>query len=210
MPKQTFKNLTSEKKSKIYDASINEFSRTRYENANISNIIKESGIARGSFYQYFEDKLDLYLYIFDEIAKRKMTYFGDFMSKMNDMRFFDLWEELYITGAKFGLENPKLVDITKLLLSSRDNIYDKLMKNNLQMARDMYCKMIDIDKQKGLIRRDVDSTTLANMVIETTMNVAVDHLVNENFDTAIETMIDEIRKRIDIFRKGIETGECNV
>lgn len=208
MPKSTFENLSTEKKQRIYEAAIDEFARTRYEHANISNIIKNAGIPRGSFYQYFEDKLDLYLYIFDEIAKKKIEYMGDLLQKMGQMKFFDLWEELYMRGAKFGIENPKLVEITQLLLSSRDHVYDKLMKNNLKIARDMYVQMIDIDKEKGFIRKDIDSNTLASIVIETTMNVAFDNLVEFVEDSnTFDLMIEEIVKRINIFRKGIEIGE---
>lgn len=208
MPKQTFHNLEQEKKDRIYEASINEFARTRYDSCKLSNIIKEAGIPRGSFYQYFEDKFDLYIYVFDQIAIKKMTYLGDIIAKMHEMNFFDLWEELYSNGAKFGLENPKLIDITKLLLSSKDDIYDKLMGKNLKLAEDYYVSMIEINKKNGLIRPSVDSVTLAKMVIETTTNVAVDNLVkDQDLKETLKDMQDQIKKRIDIFRKGIETGE---
>ena len=208
MPKQTFYNLDESKKVKIYEASLNEFARTNYESAKVSNIIKEAGIPRGSFYQYFEDKLDLYHYIFDEIAKRKIEYMGDIQSRMHTMNFFDLWEELYVRGARFGIENPRLLDITKHLLSSKDQIYDKLMGNNIKLAVDYYIQMIEANKESGLIRESVDSKTLANLLIESTLNVAVDNLVvSGDFEKNLDNMIIEIKKRIDIFRKGIETGE---
>ncbi len=211
MPKKTFENLETGKKNRIYEAALNEFSRTRFESSKVSNIIKEAGIPRGSFYQYFEDKFDLYLYIFDEIGKRKMAYIGDIQSKIQEMSLFDLWEELYITGAKFAMENPRLVDITKFLLSSKDQVYNKLMGNNLKLAVDYYVQMIEVNKKNGLIRESVDSVTLATMMIETTTNVAVDNLTTgDDFGTDFEKMIQEIKKRIDIFRKGVETGEEHV
>jgi len=53
MPKETFFNLKLDKREKIETALVNEFSRTTFEKASISNIIEEAQIPRGSFYQYF-------------------------------------------------------------------------------------------------------------------------------------------------------------
>ena len=40
-----------------------------YEKASINQIIKEADISRGSFYQYFEDKDDLYFFLIDTVIK---------------------------------------------------------------------------------------------------------------------------------------------
>lgn len=73
MPKETFYNLEEQKKKTIIDAAKIEFTDNELHKARVSNIIKEAGIPRGSFYQYFEDIDDLYYYIiddsFDEIFK---------------------------------------------------------------------------------------------------------------------------------------------
>ena len=208
MPTKTFINLDQNKRDRIYHAAINEFARVRYDGVKLSNIIKEAKIPRGSFYQYFEDKYDLYVYIFDEIAKKKIEYMGDLMGKINEMNFFDLFEQLYIRGARFGIDNPKLVDITRHLLASRDHIYDKLMANNINLAKQYYIGMIESSKEQGSIKEDVDTETLAELVLEMTMNVAVDNLVHaENKEEQFDKMIEIIKKRIFIFRKGIEIGE---
>lgn len=62
MPKQTFFNLSDEKRMRLLDAAYKEFSRVSLEEASINAIIHESDISRGSYYQYFEDKEDLYFY----------------------------------------------------------------------------------------------------------------------------------------------------
>ncbi len=209
MPTNTFINLSIDKQKRIYEAAVNEFARVRYDGVKLSNIIKEAKIPRGSFYQYFEDKYDLYTYVFDEIAKQKIEFMGDLMARMNDMNFFDLFEELYIRGAKFGVTYPKYVEIMRHLLASRDQVYQKLMSNNLDLAKSYYMNMIDSSKQNGHIRDDVDSEILAELVLEMTMNVAFDNLVYSdiNEEEQFEKMIEIIKKRIYIFRKGIEIGE---
>lgn len=59
MPKETFLKLPQEKKEKIIKAAKDEFKRAPLEQASIKNIVENAGIARGSFYQYFESKEDL-------------------------------------------------------------------------------------------------------------------------------------------------------
>ena len=62
MPKDTFLNLSEDKKNKIINAAKKEFARVPIEEASIKNIVEEAEIARGSFYQYFESKETIYSY----------------------------------------------------------------------------------------------------------------------------------------------------
>ena len=59
MIKSTFYNLPEEKRQRITDAIFNEFAGSSGERVSINNIIKNANISRGSFYQYFDDKVDL-------------------------------------------------------------------------------------------------------------------------------------------------------
>ena len=69
MPKDTFLNLSEDKKNKIINAAKKEFARVPIEEASIKNIVEEAELARGSFYQYFESKEDLLKYILNSKAK---------------------------------------------------------------------------------------------------------------------------------------------
>ena len=62
MPSNTFFRLEKEKQDKILEASKKEFSKFPLEEASIANIVKEAGIPRGSFYQYFTGKEDVFFY----------------------------------------------------------------------------------------------------------------------------------------------------
>ena len=67
MPTETFLHLPEEKRKRITDAAIQEFSRVPLEEASIANIVKNAEIPRGSFYQYFENKEDVYFYCFQTV-----------------------------------------------------------------------------------------------------------------------------------------------
>ncbi len=58
MPTDTFFNINEDKRERIIEAGIAEFSRNSFGDASISNIIEMAEIPRGSFYQYFDDLKD--------------------------------------------------------------------------------------------------------------------------------------------------------
>lgn len=70
MPKATFYRLELTKKRQLFRALKKEFEYKSFADASINEIIKTAGIARGSFYQYFEDKLDCYLYFVEKLQKK--------------------------------------------------------------------------------------------------------------------------------------------
>ncbi len=63
MPSDTWWNLELPKRQFIIDACLTEFAAHNMDSASLSTIVKELGIAKGSIYQYFTDKEELYLYI---------------------------------------------------------------------------------------------------------------------------------------------------
>lgn len=73
-----------------------EFSRAVFAKASISNIIELAGVPRGSFYQYFEDKQDIFFYLLETDGQRFADSFkeiieahqGDFFAAVTE--FFDV------------------------------------------------------------------------------------------------------------------------
>ena len=81
MPKETFYRLPDEKRERIMAAAEREFLENSFKAASINRIIKEAAIPRGSFYQYFEDKKDIFLYI---VSTHKNEAFGFVESFIKD------------------------------------------------------------------------------------------------------------------------------
>lgn len=69
MSKQTFYNLSDEKRNSIEMVLKDEFSKKPFKDCNVKNIVERLSIARGSFYQYFDDLMDCYFYILDEYTQ---------------------------------------------------------------------------------------------------------------------------------------------
>lgn len=67
---QTFYNLPKEKKMRIFTSAVREFSNYPYAKTSINRVIQEANIPKGSFYQYFDHKDDLYIYCITKIYQQ--------------------------------------------------------------------------------------------------------------------------------------------
>jgi len=81
LPKSTFFNLPEHKKDHLLHAAKEEFSRVPLNEASIANIVKTAEIPRGSFYQYFEDKEDVFYYLLMKHAEEKRKEFAVIMNQ---------------------------------------------------------------------------------------------------------------------------------
>ena len=76
MPTGTFFRLPEEKRGRLMEVAWEEFSNTPYAKVSINRIIQAAQIPRGSFYQYFADKEELFLYMVESLQnslKEKLT-----------------------------------------------------------------------------------------------------------------------------------------
>ena len=64
-----FDRLNPEKKERIINAALKEFAQNGYEKASTNEIIKEAEIAKGSLFNYFNSKKELYLFLLDYVTK---------------------------------------------------------------------------------------------------------------------------------------------
>ena len=83
MPTKTFLRLPEEKRERFIDAAWSEFARTGFAETSIANIVKGAGIARGSFYQYFTDKDDLFDYLQEILLKYLISQYCHILKSCN-------------------------------------------------------------------------------------------------------------------------------
>ena len=110
MPKETFFNLPEDKRQQIIELSLAEFAENDYDTASISRIVAQAGIAKGSFYQYFENKEDLYTYLLTLGNEAKAEFLGS-NPPNPQMGIFAYIRWLSEAGIKFELARPQLSQI---------------------------------------------------------------------------------------------------
>jgi len=207
VPKDTFFNLAEDKRSLICDVALDEFAEYPFDQASINRIVAKSGIAKGSFYQYFEDKKDLFLYLFKLIAEEKINYLSPTLLNPDEHDIYTLIRDLFISGIQFASEHPRYTAISSRLLADKESlIYRELKAASLPLSFAFFEPLIAKAIDKGEIRADIDIDKI-NYVI-TTMNVnIVEYNVNLDSQTTMESMVDSVDTFMEILKNGI--GEKN-
>lgn len=75
MCRETFQRLPEEKKRRFLNAAWEEFGRVPFSEASINKIVLGARIPRGSFYQYFADKHELFFYL---LGSMMQSYLQDY------------------------------------------------------------------------------------------------------------------------------------
>jgi AcrR family transcriptional regulator len=68
MPKATWRNLASERRERVLHAAMAEFGAHGYSGGSLNTIAREAGVAKGSLFQYFEDKFDFFAHVAEETS----------------------------------------------------------------------------------------------------------------------------------------------
>ena len=106
MASERFLNLPEEKKQRIIAAARDELSRVPYDALSINRIIKEAGIPRGSFYDYFADKDDLIEYLMGDYC-RMMERMLDEMFRMGSLDVFAAARRAVACTVAFSMEEGR-------------------------------------------------------------------------------------------------------
>ncbi len=163
MPKQTFFNLPQEKRDQILALAIEEFAENDYKNASISRIVNRAGIAKGSFYQYFADKKDLYLYLIDVATQEKTAMLAKNQPLDVDMDVFSYIRWLLQAGLKFEFSNPKLAQIGYRAIYGDAPLPTDTREVIEEGSMTYFRQMVQQGVEQGAINPDIDTDVAAFM-----------------------------------------------
>lgn len=167
MPLPTFFNLPPEKRQKILDCAIDEFAQHEYSSASISKIATRAGIAKGSLYQYFTDKSDLYHYLLELITQKKAELMAEFAPPEPGLTIFETLRRLFEGMGTFQLLYPDLARIGFRSLYGKSPLPEDIVSQASQSTQQYFCGLIEAGKQRGEIRPEIDSDTAAFMLMTT-------------------------------------------
>ena len=200
MIKKTFYNLPYEKRKRITDAVIKEFMERPNEKVSINRIIKTAEISRGSFYQYFDDKVDLIEIItktmFEESSNKakeilklscgdlfvmyiKMfDYFGDYSSQKQTMKIM-----------------RNIVDSFK----ANDDLVSEYLKNRFNMALTNNEIYTMVDRQNLKFQDNESVKCLIEILTQVLKNAIFDVFVA---GSDREEVRERLIKKIAIIKQG--------
>ena len=172
------------------------------ENVSIKNIVEEADIARGSFYQYFESKEDLLIYILKENSEELNNKLRNKVKETNG-NIFELYIFLYDSMIEEFTDNSDQELFRQIFInlkSSDENVFDLVKKTKPQDIIEYYEQ---IDKTKLNIRSHEDLVVICDM-----LNAITRRAVIKNFkDKSKEDCRKMFLKEIEYLKYGIEKKE---
>jgi TetR/AcrR family transcriptional regulator len=160
LPKETFFNLPDEKREHITKVAIEEFAAHEYGDVSISRFVARAGIAKGSFYQYFEDKEDLHEYLLNLIVQKKWEMFSLEHPDPQHTGIFHYLHWMAQAGVQFELAYPELVRIGYRAMS-RNSYPQKFQKRAQEDAHLFYRRLVAKGKEQGDISPEIDEDLAA-------------------------------------------------
>ena len=197
MPKKTFLNLPDDKRNLVISAAVREFSKNNYNTASINQICKNSNIPKGSFYQYFTDKLDLYVYIMTLAIKEKIRFFSAVTEEFNTLTFLEQFRLLFLKGMEFARKHPLYAALGEQFSNENDeSAKSAVIKEGEKLSESLFIQMIENAKKKGEINRSVDSFALS-LLLQSLNNAVNKYMLNKFGNVNYEHNEEDINSFVD-------------
>ncbi len=167
---QKFHSLEAEKKERIINAALNEFARNGYEKASTNEIVEEAGISKGSLFNYFNSKKELYLFLLDYVAEMIEKIYAQV--DWNETDFFERMRQMGLVKFRVYKKFPQAFDFLKALANEdAAEVKCEIRK----MGKDLISSGLERGYQNidwSKFREDIDREKMINIINWTMLGFA--------------------------------------
>ncbi len=201
MIKQTFLNLSEEKRKHILSSAKKEFAENPLHKASINRIIKDLDIARGSFYNYFDNIEDLYFYVLKDFRDNMKNKLIASIQK-NDGDLF----KGFIAAFEYILEcnkdeiNSKIIRNLFLNLNSTNKSYMNPGPEMSELKEQMKMLKTLINTENLKIKNDMELMDVIQILTDNMFQNVMHYFM---FNIPEKIMKEKYLKRIEIIKYGI-------
>lgn len=148
-----FKQSDLDKRDRIVNAALKEFSENSFEKASTNNIVKSANVSKGLLYHYFKSKDELYTYLKDFVFITIL----DAIKKNIDWEKSDFFERLLeVTMIKINITKvyPQIYDFSMRLI--RDTSIQEMRKLAEEYSLDLLQKVYSENIDFTLFKEGID------------------------------------------------------
>ncbi len=209
-----------QRKAEILDAAVKVFAEKGYRNASITDINEAAGIARGTFYLYFDSKKDVFLELVESYFNQYARILEENQEHLRNA--FETgtdplvsWRNFVLAALEFHSGNPELTEIVYRQAIGRDEDFSARVEVLLEDARSKVLDGYKLMAERGLLR-GVDLEVATSISIGAIVYITMDQVLRKRRDD-LEKLADEIvdnqiralaSPRIDA-EKAIEVSKAN-
>ncbi|RJQ87346.1 MAG: TetR/AcrR family transcriptional regulator [Desulfobacteraceae bacterium] len=155
MPKETLFKIAAEKREHLLREAALLFAERGFNQTDVAELAGRAGVAKGSIYNYFENKEDLYLYVCrDGMERSRRAVYGDMDPEWDVYRQV---EHIFRQGARFVLAYPEyLILYDNISSAGMDRFSEQMSLEVEKFTADYLKRLIRRDMELGRVRNDVD------------------------------------------------------
>ncbi|MGH3390326.1 MAG: TetR/AcrR family transcriptional regulator [Actinomadura sp.] len=175
MPTATWFRLNVAKRERVIKAAMREFGEHGYSTGSLNTIAREAGIAKGSLFQYFTDKLEFFAYVCDETSRRAREEMERRVARIDlDQPFADWLVDVFCEWSEYIAEHPLERAVTAATYFELDNTVRGAVRGT---ANQHYLQVIEpslaLWKEKGDLGPDADLQVLGSLVLLIAPHIAL-------------------------------------
>lgn len=194
MPKATFRQIKPEKQEHILRTAARVFAERGFARTDVAEIAARAGVAKGSLYNYFESKEDLYVHICrDGMRRSREAVYGNLDPAWDIYRQV---ERIFANGFQFLRAHPEYLRLYLNVSSAgMESFAEQLTLEVEKRTADHLKGVLKRDREAGRIRPDID-VNMAAFLINNLYVMLMMSLVSRHFQIRMKEYL-EIRGELD-------------
>jgi AcrR family transcriptional regulator len=213
VPRDTFHNLPVDKRDRLIEIARDEFAAHDYHTASISRIVATMGIAKGSLYQYFEDKQDLYLYLVGEASNTMLEAIAP--TESNDGDLFDTVREQMTATVATAARYPTRARLLERAFTANLPFQELIQAQAQATSGTHFARLVESAAERGELNPNLDpgiaafviGTVITEVGTYLTARLGLDPHQPELAALASEEAASVFDQVVEALRSGLSTNE---
>jgi AcrR family transcriptional regulator len=205
MPRPTWANLDAGRRERVLHAAMAEFGRHGYSGGSLNVIARDAGVAKGSLFQYFDDKFDFFAHVAEYTSLRVYAAMEGSLEPPPDGSVVEHFSRLVDLWIEYMAAHPLERAVTAATTMELDPAVRKAVREPVHR---LYAKgvrpLLDAAVTRGEFRADADLDALLSLLV-----LVLPHLALAPFepglDAALELHGTNGAQRSDRARRLVET-----
>lgn len=180
MPPIVSEEYKENRKKSILESALQCFAEKGFELATIDDICVRSGMSKGSIYNYFKTKEDIYIQLMNEQTRANFDYFKEnfititsatekllfLLKTYRDVSLTEEFKNLILVHGEFWLSSSRKKEIRSIMLERYQNVYINFVK-----------EILDEGIESGEFKQDINSSVFATLFWTFIDGICLDYAV---------------------------------
>jgi TetR/AcrR family transcriptional regulator len=188
MPKKTFSKISEEKRDRVLEEAARLFAERGFSQSDMAELAARANVAKGSLYDYFESKEDLYTSVCRYALRRsREAVYGGIKTNWDIYRQVN---HIFRQGAAFSFAHPEYIQMYLQITSPGMEVFANELSREVEgYTADHLKSLIRKGIKSGIVRVDIN-VNLTAFLINTIYIIFLASLVSRHFEIRMQEYLE--------------------